>query len=91
MKNLSEQGAWRCAYVHTRKTGNAGQADFSCLPEGLGLSAADRCVVHPRKTLSLAAVDALRSTAPRPNAIPLISVNRPYSVSGLIYSASMAG
>ena len=77
MKNLAEQGAWRCAYVNTRKTGNAGQTDFSCLPAGLGLSAADHCVVHPRKTLSLAAVDALRSTAPRPNAIPLISVNRP--------------
>ncbi|MHA3903510.1 hypothetical protein ACTPOE_08080 [Castellaniella sp. WN] len=29
MKNLAEQGAWRRAYVHTRKTGNAGQADFS--------------------------------------------------------------
>ncbi|MGB3423031.1 MAG: hypothetical protein WBF84_02460 [Castellaniella sp.] len=69
MKNLAEQGAWRGAYVHTRKTGNAGQADFSSLPSGLGLGTAARCVVHPRKTLSLAAVDALRSTAPRPNAI----------------------
>jgi len=47
MKNQIEQGAWRRAYV------------------------------HPRKTLSLAAVDALRSTALKPNAISLISVNRP--------------
>ncbi len=39
MKNLAEQGAWRSAYVHTRKTGNAGQADFSWLPAGLGLNA----------------------------------------------------
>ena len=77
MKNLAEQGAWRSAYVHTRKTGNAGQADFSWLPAGLGLNAAARCVVHPRKALSLAAVDALRSTAFRPNAISLIRVNRP--------------
>ncbi|MHA3903793.1 hypothetical protein ACTPOE_09580 [Castellaniella sp. WN] len=77
MKNLVEQGAWRRAYVHTRKTGNAGQADFSCLPEGLGLSAAARCVVHPRKTLSLAAVHALRSTALRPNAISLMRGSRP--------------
>lgn len=77
MKNLVEQGAWRSAYVNTRKTGNAGQADFSCLPEGLGLSAAARCVAHPRKTLSLAAVDALRSTARKSNAISFIHVNRP--------------
>jgi hypothetical protein len=77
MKNLAEQGAWRSAYVHTRKTGNAGQANFSWFPAGLGLCAAARRVVHPRKALSLAAVDALRSTAHRPNAISLISVNRP--------------
>ncbi len=77
MKNLVEQGARCSAYVDTRKTGNAGQADFSSLPEGLGLCAAARCVAHPRKALSLAAVGALRSTAHRPNATSLMSVNRP--------------
>jgi|GEM_PF-2646935 len=35
MKNSSNQGARRSAYVDTDKTGNAEWADFSYLPEGL--------------------------------------------------------
>jgi len=77
MKNLTDQGAGRRAYVDTRKHGNAEQADFSWLPTGLGLEPAARGVAHPRKALSLAAVGALRSAGSSPNAISLIRVNRP--------------
>ncbi|CAM5293225.1 hypothetical protein [Eoetvoesiella caeni] len=79
MRNLIDQGAGRSAYVDTRKTGNAEQADLSWLPAGLGLEPAAHCVAHPRKALSLAAVGALRSASSSPNAISLTSINRPLS------------
>ena len=77
MKNLFDQGAWRSAYVDTRKTGNAERADFACLPAGLGPELAACGVAHPRKALSLAAVGAWHSASSGPNAISLNSVNRP--------------
>jgi len=77
MKNLMDPGAGRGAYVDTGKPGNAEPADFSWLPAGLGLEPAARGVAPPRKALSLAAGDALRSTGSSPNAISLIWVNRP--------------
>ena len=77
MKNQIDQGAWRSAYANTCKTGNAGRADFPCLPAGLGPEQAACGVTHPRKALSLAAVRALHSTRSGPSAISLNSVNRP--------------
>ena len=77
MKKLTDPGAGRRAYVDTSKPGNTEPAVFSWLPAGLGLEPAARGVVPPRKALSLAAGDALRPTRSRPNAISLISVNRP--------------
>ena len=77
MKNLFDQGAWRRAYVHTRKAGNAERADFSCLPAGLEPELAACGVAHPHKALSLAAVGALHSTSSGPNAISFNSINRP--------------
>jgi hypothetical protein len=77
MKNLFDQGAWRRAYVHTRKAGNAERADFSCLPAGLVPELAACGVAHPRKALSLAAVRALHSASSGANAISFCSVNRP--------------
>ncbi len=77
MKNLLDQGAWRSAYVDTRKTGNAERADFSCLPAGLGPELAACGVARPRKALSLAAARALHSASSGPNAISLNRVSRP--------------
>lgn len=77
MKNRSDQGAGRRAYVDTPKTGNAERGDFSCLPEGLGPARAAHGVGNPRKASSLAAVAALCSTPAGPNAISLQRVNRP--------------
>jgi len=77
MKNLTDPGAGRRAYVDTGKPGNAEPADFSWLPAGLGLKPAARGVAPARKALSLAARGAWRSAGFRPNAISLIWVNRP--------------
>jgi hypothetical protein len=63
MKNLTDPGAGRRAYVDTGKPGNTEPADFSWLPAGLGLEPAAR--------------GAWRSAGSRPNAISLIWVNRP--------------
>ncbi|PAT35138.1 transcriptional regulator [Vandammella animalimorsus] len=49
MKNRSDQGARRRAYVDTPKTGNAERSDFSCLPQGLGPAGAAHSVGNPRK------------------------------------------
>lgn len=76
MQNLFDQGAWRSAYVNTRKTGNAERANFAYLPCGLGVEQAACCVTHPRKALSLAAVGALHSAGSNPNAISFNSGNR---------------
>ncbi|HWK62867.1 MAG TPA: hypothetical protein VNT00_15700 [Eoetvoesiella sp.] len=77
MKNLTDPGAGRSAYVDTDKPGNAEPAVFSWLPAGLGLKPAARGVTSPRKALSLAAGGAWRSAGFSPNAISLIWVNRP--------------
>ncbi|MBP6019198.1 MAG: hypothetical protein KA735_06895 [Burkholderiaceae bacterium] len=78
MKNLFDQGAWRSAYVNTRKTDNAERADFPFLPAGLGPEQAACGVARPRKALALLAARALHSARSGPNAISLSSVNRPY-------------
>ncbi len=77
MKNLTDPGAGRRAYVDTDKPGNAEPAGFSWLPAGLGLEPAVRGVAPPRKALSLAAGGALRSAGSSPNAISLIWVTGP--------------
>jgi len=45
MKNSSKQSARRSACVDTDKTSNAGEADFSYLPEGLKPQGANRCAL----------------------------------------------
>jgi len=77
MKNSSNQGARRSAYVDTDKTGNAEWVDFSCLPEGLRPQGAVRCVGHAHKVPTLLALAALRSAPCGRNAISFDSVNRP--------------
>jgi len=81
MKNLSNQGARRRAYVDTFKTGNAGWANFSFLPEGLKPQGADRCVGNAHKVPTLFALAVLRSAPCGSNAIPFYSVNRPWYLS----------
>jgi len=77
MKNSSNQGARRSAYVDTDKTGNADWADFSCLPEGLEPQGANRCVSNAHKVPTLFALAFLRLAPCGSNAISFCSVNRP--------------
>jgi len=77
MKNSSNQGARRSAYVDTDKTGNAEWADFSCLPEGLRPQGANRCVSNAHKVPTLFALAFLRLAPCGLNAISFCSMNRP--------------
>jgi len=78
MKNSSNQGARRSAYVDTDKTSNAEWADFSYLPEGLEPQGANRCVGNAHKVPTLFALSQpLRSAPCSSNAISFFSMNRP--------------
>jgi len=77
MKNLSNQGTHRRAYINTLKTGNAEWADFSCLPAGLTSAGAARSVGNARKAIALLALAASRSAPADVNAISFYGVNRP--------------